>query len=418
MFNASLLRNTLAWHPRFLSTAVEAGLKASALRITKADALKPLVPNQDLIFGQTFTDHMLSVEWAAGQGWAAPEIKPYQKLQLSPSAVVFHYSFECFEGMKAYKDKNGKIRLFRPKLNMARFNTSAERIALPVCIFELTNFQKLIQLLEGLTNLHPYSQQFDGAELLELIKTFVKTESRWIPTERGYSLYLRPTMIGTQEFLGVNPSNKALLFVIACPVGPYYKTGFKAVSLYATTDFVRAWPNGTGGNKIGGNYAIAIKPQLLAAKQGYQQNLWLFGEDHQLTEVGTMNCFVLWKNEAGELELVTPPLDGSILPGVTRDSILGLARGWGEFKVSERNVTMPQVKEAVKQGRMVEMFGAGTACIVSPIKKIRYLDEDLDIPLDPKDPTAQAGPWAKRFNDTILDIQIGDLEHEWSVVVD
>lgn len=339
------------------------------------------------------------------------------------------------------------------------------------CLYVFSIFQKLTQLLEGLTKLststetlHPYSQQFDGAELLDLIKTFAKTESRWIPTERGYSLYLRPTMIGTQEFLGVSPSNKALLFVIACPVGPYYKTGFKAVSLYATTDFVRAWPNGTGGNKVGGNYAIAIKPQLLATKLGYQQNLWLFGENHQLTEVGTMNCFVLWKNETGELELVTPPLDGSILPGVTRNSILGLARGWGEFKVSERNVTMPQVKEAVKQGRMVEMFGAGTACIVSPIKKIRYLDEvsgslifwwgrygerggilmfgqnlylfvftiqtiyftrisyyamqDLDIPLDPKDPTAQAGPWTKRFNNTILDIQYGDLEHEWSVVVD
>ncbi|RUP44440.1 aminotransferase [Jimgerdemannia flammicorona] len=323
---------------------------------------------------------------------------------------------QCFEGMKAYKDKNGKIRLFRPEMNMARFNNSADRIALP---------------------------QFDGNELLKLIKNYVKTESRWIPSERGYSLYLRPTMIGTQEYLGVNPSNRALLFVIASPVGPYYKTGFKAVSLYATTEYVRAWPNGTGANKVGGNYAIGIKPQLMATKQGYQQNLWLFGEDHQLTEVGTMNCFVLWKDDKGELELVTPPLDGSILPGVTRDSILGLAREWGKFKVSEKSVSMPQIKEAVKQGRMLEMFGAGTACIVSPIKKIGYLNEnigallqssstlpprlpkpailymqDLDIPLDPNDPNAQAGPWAKKFNDTIMDIQYGDLPHDWSVLVD
>lgn len=242
-------------------------------------------------------------------------------------------------------------------------------------------------------------------------------------------------MIGTQESLGVSASDRALLFVIGCPVGPYYKTGFAAVKLKATTEYVRAWPRGTGDAKIGGNYAPGLLPQLLAARQGYQQNLWLFGgnvylserkttklitissDDHQLTEVGAMNLFILWKNEQNELELITPPLDGAILPGVTRDSILSLARSWNEFKVTEGKVTMPQLRDAVKAGRVLEMFGAGTACIVSPIKVIEYLGEDLQIPLDPKDPNSQAGPYTKRFNDAIMDIQYGEVEHPWSVVI-
>ncbi|CAO3633141.1 unnamed protein product [Cunninghamella echinulata] len=333
---------------------------------------------------------MINVDWNENKGWTAPEILPYGNLQLAPSAVVFHYASECFEGLKAYKDKKGNIRLFRPDLNMARMNRSTARIALP---------------------------DFDGDELIKLIGQYLKLDERWIPSEKGYSLYLRPTVIGTQEALGVNPPTDAKLFVIGCPVGPYYKTGFAAVKLKATTEYVRAWPRGTGDAKIGANYAPGLLPQRLAAKEGYQQNLWLFGEDHQLTEVGTMNLFVLLKNESNELELVTPPLDGSILPGVTRDSILSLARQWNEFKVSERKLTMPEIRDLVKQDRIVEMFGAGTACIVSPIKTIEYLGEDLSIPLDPKDPNSQAGPYAKRFNDTILDIQYGDLESPWSIVV-
>lgn len=164
-------------------------------------------------------------------------------------------------------------------------------------------------------------------------------------------------MIGTQESLGVGASNKAMIFVIASPVGPYFPSGFAAVNLLATSDKVRAWPGGTGDAKVGGNYAPCVKPQLDANKEGFQQNLWLFGADHQVTEVGTMNCFVYWKNEKGETELVTPELDGSILPGVTRDSILSLARQWGEFKVSERKFTMTDLVKADKEGRIIEMFG-------------------------------------------------------------
>lgn len=310
--------------------------------------------------------------------------------------------------MKAYKDKNGKIRLFRPDMNMARMNRSTERIALPVR-------EKIFWNRIDQTNF--LLQQFNGDELIKLISEYLKLDERWIPNERGYSLYIRPTMIGTQETLGVNPPSDALLFVIGCPVGPYYKTGFNAIRLYATSEYVRAWPRGTGSAKLGGNYAPGLMPQRLAAAKGYQQNLWLFGPDHQLTEVGAMNLFIITRDEHGQPELVTPPLDGSILPGVTRDSIIQLAKDWNEFKVTERKITMPELCDLAKAGRVMEMFCAGTASVVSPVKEIGYMDEDLKIPLDPNDSNAQAGPYTKRFNDAIYAIQYGEVEHPWSVVI-
>ncbi|KAF9170782.1 branched-chain-amino-acid aminotransferase [Mortierella sp. AD010] len=376
---------------RFYSTQL-APLDASKLKVNASKNKKPLQDNSQLVFGKAFTDNMLVVEWDATKGWGAPEIKEYSNLSLDPSAVVFHYSFECFEGMKAYKDKDGNTRLFRPDMNMKRFNRSAQRIALP---------------------------GFESEELTKLIGEFLKVDERWIPKGRGYSLYLRPTMIGTQASLGVGASNKAMIFLIASPVGPYFPSGFAAVNLLATSEKVRAWPGGTGDAKIGGNYAPCVRPQLDANKEGFQQNLWLFGPEHQVTEVGTMNCFVFWKNENGETELITPPLDGSILPGVTRDSILALTRQWGEFKVSERAFNMKDLVKADKEGRIIEMFGAGTACIVCPIKKIHYNGYDIHVPLDPSDKTSQAGKLTKRINDTMMDIQYGDLEGPkgWSVVV-
>ncbi|KAJ3317513.1 branched-chain-amino-acid aminotransferase [Boothiomyces sp. JEL0866] len=366
-------------------------ISSAALTVKLTDKPKEMLPNNKLVFGQTFSDHMLTIEFEKEKGWGKPEIKPYQKLQLDPSCTVFHYAVECFEGMKAYKDKQGKIRLFRPDMNMTRFLRSCERLKLP---------------------------SFDKNELLKCIKEFVKTDARWIPSERGYSLYIRPTAIATQESLGVGESKKALVFCIASPVGPYYKTGFSAVKLFARTDFVRAWPGGTGDAKIGANYAPGILPQLEVAKDGYAQILWLFGEKQNITEVGTMNCFILWKNEKGEKELVTPPLDGTILPGVTRDSILSLCSEWNEFKVTEKPVTIHDVAKAVKENRVIEMFGAGTAAIVSPIKLIHYNGTDLNIPLDPAKPDAQAGPLTTKIADTIMGIQYGEIPHKWSVVVD
>lgn len=263
-----------------------------------------------------------------------------------------------------------------------------------------------------------------GAEpMVELIKKFVALEERFIPEQRGYSLYLRPTMIGTQKTLGVGPPGSALLYVIASPVGPYYPTGFKAVSLSATSNLVRAWPGGVGDKKLGANYAPCIVPQLEAAKQGYQQNLWLFGEEGYVTEVGTMNVFFAWTTPEGKKELVTAPLDGTILNGVTRDSILALAReklipeGW---QISERKFTMADVAKAADEGRLLEAFGAGTAAVVSPINKIHWdggIQTDARDIVVPLQEGKEAGPLAEKFWDWMAERQYGDVESDWSVVV-
>ncbi|PYH83494.1 branched-chain-amino-acid aminotransferase [Aspergillus uvarum CBS 121591] len=389
-----------------------AGLDPSKLTVTKTSTPKELTAAKDLVFGKTFTDHMLSIEWTAADGWHTPQIVPYQNLSLDPSACVLHYAFECFEGMKAYKDNKGQIRLFRPNKNMARLNKSSSRIALPT---------------------------FDGEALTKLIGEFVKLDSRFIPelvqlqfliqqhlvmanpcfpSARGYSLYLRPTMIGTQKTLGVGPPGSALLFVIASPVGPYYPTGFKAISLEATDYAVRAWPGGVGDKKLGANYAPCVLPQLEAASRGFQQNLWLFGEEEYITEVGTMNLFVAMKNkETGQKELVTAPLDGTILEGVTRDSVLALARerlvpkGWA---VAERKVRMTELAEAAQEGRLIEVFGAGTAAIVSPVRKISYKGELVDCGLKENE---EAGEIALQMKNWIEGIQYGDEEHPWSYVL-
>ena len=235
---------------------------------------------------------------------------------------------------------------------------------------------------------------------------------------RGYSLYLRPTVIGTQASLGVGAPKSALLFVIASPVGPYYPTGFKAISLEATSYAVRAWPKGVGDKKLGANYAPCIVPQMQAASRGMQQNLWLFGDEEYVTEVGTMNLFIaLQTKETGEKELVTAPLDGTILEGVTRDSVLGLARerlvpeGW---TVSERKIRMPEVAEAAEEGRLLEVFGAGTAAIVSPVRNISYQGKLVNCGLKDDE---EGGEIAVRMKNWIEGIQYGDEEHPWRYVV-
>ncbi|KIW10409.1 branched-chain amino acid aminotransferase [Exophiala spinifera] len=368
------------------------GIDPSKVEITNTITPKALVANQDLVFGRTFTDHMLSIEWTASQGWLAPRITPYQNLSLDPATCVFHYAFECFEGMKAYKcAKDNSLRLFRPDKNMARMNKSAARIALPT---------------------------FDGDKLTELIGRLCRLDERFISSEKGYSLYIRPTLIGTQRTLGVGPPGSALLYVIASPVGPYYPTGFKAISLEATDYAVRAWPGGVGDKKLGANYAPCIVPQLMAAKKGLHQNLWLFGPEEFITEVGTMNLFVCIKDkETGQNELLTAPLDGTILEGVTRDSVLTLARerlepeGW---KVVERYVKMQELADAEAEGRLIEVFGAGTAAIVAPVRKVHWKDRVIDCGLAP---TEEAGEVALRMKGWIEGIQYGDEDHPWSVKI-
>ncbi|KAL2042868.1 hypothetical protein N7G274_004628 [Stereocaulon virgatum] len=362
-----------------------------ALSITKTTTPKLIVPPEELIFGRNFTDHMLTIEWTASQGWLAPRITPYQNFSLDPATCVFHYGFECFEGMKAYKNSEGQVRLFRPDKNMARFNKSSTRIALP---------------------------SFSGAALIELISKFCAMEERFVPAGKGYSLYLRPTMIGTQRTLGVGPPGSALLFLIASPVGPYYPTGFKAVSLEATDYAVRAWPGGVGNMKLGANYAPCIAPQLQAAKRGFHQNLWLFGEEEYVTEVGTMNLFAAIRDkETGKKVLMTAPLDGTILEGVIRDSVLDLARerlapeGW---EVSERKFTMKELADAADDGRMLEIFGTGTAAVVSPVRRIGWKGRLVECGLREDQ---EVGEITKRMKDWIEGIQCGDEEHPWSIEV-
>jgi len=361
------------------------------LTITKTNNPKPKPPHNELVFGKTMTDHMLEADWHAESGWKDPVIKPYAPFQMEPSALCLHYGLQCFEGMKAYKDAKGKIRLFRPLENMNRMNKSAHRLSLPT---------------------------YDPLVGVELLKEYVKVEQDWIPNQRGCSLYLRPTMIATQGALGVQGSNEAKWYVISCPVGPYYRSGFQPVKLLADHKNVRAWPGGCGSYKVGGNYAPGIVLQREALKKGYAQILWLFGHDQVITEVGTMNMFIYWENAKGEKELVTAPLDhGTILPGVTRSCVISLAKDWG-IKVTERALPILDLIDGLKEGRVMECFGAGTACIIAPINGINYRETDYDVPLDSSDPNAKAGPLAQKLSDTIQAIQYGEVEHPWSVVVD
>lgn len=327
------------------------------------------------------------IDWKKDDGWSKPKIVPYQNISLEPSCTVFHYGIECFEGMKAFKDKAGNVRLFRPDSNMNRFNLSAERLALPT---------------------------FENNELLECIKRLIIIDKDWVPSSHGYSLYIRPTLISTSRTLGVAAPTTALLYVILSPVGPYYSTGFKPVSLLVTDEYIRAWYGGTGKYKVGCNYAPTIKAQLEAEKLGHNQVLWIV--NNKITEVGSMNFFLYWKNKKGEKELITPPLtDGVVLPGVIRQSILDLTRKWKQFKVSEENFTIDEVITAAKENRVIEAFGSGTAAVISPVKGIQYKDNYYNIPI--KNGNGSAGELAQKLWDSITDIQYGNVQSEWSVVI-
>ncbi|XP_063495683.1 branched-chain-amino-acid aminotransferase, cytosolic isoform X14 [Symphalangus syndactylus] len=284
------------------SKEVVGTFKAKDLIVTPATILKEKPDPNNLVFGTVFTDHMLTVEWSSEFGWEKPHIKPFQNLSLHPGSSALHYAVELLEGLKAFRGVDNKIRLFRPNLNMDRMHRSAVRATLPV---------------------------FDKEELLECIQQLVKLDQEWVPYSTSASLYIRPTFIGTEPSLGVKKPTKALLFVLLSPVGPYFSSGtFNPVSLWANPKYVRAWKGGTGDCKMGGNYGSSLFAQCEAVDNGCQQVLWLYGEDHQITEVGTMNLFLYWINEDGEEELATPPLDGIILPGVTRQCILDLAHQW------------------------------------------------------------------------------------------
>merc|ERR1719263_452065 len=367
-----------------------ANINSQQLTIIRATNKKSLTSLEELKFGVTFTDHMLEIDWTVEYGWHVPIIRPFANLELHPASTCFHYGLEAYEGLKAYFDSNKKIRLFRPMMNMNRMNQSANALCMPT---------------------------FDCGEFLSCIKELVRLDQDWIPMKKGYSLYIRPTIISIEETIGISVPKKVKLFVILSPVGPYYPSGFAAVKLYANTKNVRAWPGGVGNVKAGGNYAPTIKCQLEASEKGCAQVLWLFGENLQITEVGTMNQFFVWRNKDGTKEVVTAPLDGVILAGVTRDSILSMLREEGEYKVTERNYTLREFIEAIQEGRLLEAFGSGTAAIVSPVKGIIFDNKEYLIPLDHSNPREQSGKLTKHLFQRLLRIQYGEEEHHWSKII-
>lgn len=347
---------------------------------------KPKPDPATLVFGETYSDHMFQVNWHINTGWDIPQILPTHLFQCHPGSKIFHYGQGVFEGMKAFRCSDDSINLFRPNLNVERLLASAERAALPL---------------------------FDGEEFLKCLKKLICIDKGWIPDYVSSSLYIRPTFIGTQNSLGVAASNSAMLYIITCPVGPYFKSAHtEPVSLLADPTYVRAWPGGVGDKKMACNYAPSLYVQKLAQKQGLNQVLWLRGDNHQVAEAGAMNVFFFFQKGSNEYELATPSLDGTILPGVVRQSFLELTRQYNEFQVSERTITMEEVVKASEAKTLIEMFICGTAAVLCPVSKIRYLDKDIHIPT-----MMHKDPLYKRLHKALIDIQYGRVQSEWAVKV-
>lgn len=319
------------------------------LEFVKRDSLKAKPQDESKLgFGQIFSDYMLMLRYDADKGgWYEAKIQPYENLSLSPAALVFHYAQECFEGMKAYKTADGEVMMFRPWDNVHRMNVSAERLCMA-----------------------PIDEEF----FLNAIYELIKVEKDWIPTTPGTSLYIRPTYIGIDPFVGVRAARQYMLYVILSPVGAYYASGLAPVSIYVENQYVRAVKGGTGYTKCGGNYAASLKAGQVAHERGYSQVLWLDGRENKyIEEVGAMN--IMFKING---EIVTPELNGSILAGITRDSIIKLARSMG-YKVTERKVAMQEIADAAKNGTLEEVFGTGTAAVVSPVGELIWKDEVIKV---------------------------------------
>ncbi|WP_373048604.1 branched-chain amino acid aminotransferase [Vulgatibacter sp.] len=350
---------------------------AETLRIERTTTPRARPNETDLGFGRQFTDHMLVVEYDEGRGWHSPRIVPYGPIALDPAAAVLHYGQELFEGMKAFRGKDGNVRLFRPDKNCRRMNEGAARLCMP---------------------------EFDPAWMEELITELIRVEEDWVPRSPGTALYIRPTMIATEPFLGVRPSKKYTFFVILSPVGSYFSGGMAPVKIWVEPKYVRAARGGLGAVKTGANYAASLLAAEQAKKAGYAQVLWLDAAEHRwFEEVGTMNLFV----KIGD-EIVTPPLGGSILDGVTRDSVITLLRDWG-MKVVERPIAIEEIATSFSRGELHEIFGTGTAAVISPVKELAFRGESFVVG------NGEIGPVARRLYDTITGIQAGTLAdpHEW-----
>lgn len=351
------------------------------ITITKAETLKDHPEGSALGFGTHFTDHMFNMDYNPEDGWHNPRIEPYAPIQMDPSTMVLHYGQAIFEGLKAYRTESGEIQLFRAKDNLSRFNRSGNMLCMP---------------------------EIDEDFMLKALIELLKIEKDWVPSEPGTSLYIRPTIIATDPYIGLRSSATYRFFIILSPVGAYYPEGFNPVKIWVTKDYVRAVRGGVGTAKTAGNYAASLYATELAQKDGYTQVLWLDGvELKYIEEVGSMNIFFMIGDE-----LITPELNKSILSGVTRDSVIKLAKHWG-IKTVERKISIDEVYEAHAQGKLKEVFGSGTAAVVSPVGKIKFDAKEIEIS------GGEVGPLTAKLFDELMNIQYGktDDPFDWTLVV-
>jgi branched-chain amino acid aminotransferase len=350
------------------------------IRITRATAKKPRPKDSELGFGTIFTDHMFVADFQEEKGWYDPRIEPYGPIRLDPAAAVLHYAQAIFDGLKAFRGQDGRVRLFRPQKHIERLNHSAKRLCIPA---------------------------IDPQLALQSLVTLVKLEQEWVPSSVGTALYVRPVVIASEPFLGVRPAKSYIYYVILSPVGAYYPEGLNPVKIRVEDQHVRATP-GMGAAKTGGNYAASLYAAEEAHHAGFTQVLWLDARERRwVDEVGTMNIMF----RIGD-EVVTPPLTGTILPGVTRDSTLTLMREWG-LRVSERQVAIDEVLEAARGGRLREAWGTGTAAVISPVGELAYKGERILIN------GGRIGELAQRLYQAIVDVQYARVPDTrgWTVLV-
>jgi len=342
------------------------------LKITRVkESQRKPIPTDDaqLGFGQYSTDHLFMVNYTTEQGWHDARIVPYGPLSLDPACMVLHYGQEVFEGLKAYRGVDGGIRLFRYRKHLERLNQSARRLCMPT---------------------------IDIDEIGAALKQLILLEQNWIPKAEGCALYIRPNFIATDAFLGVKSSQSYLLYIMLGPVGAYYPEGFNPVSIFVSDQYVRAIRGGVGDVKTAGNYAASLYAQMEAKKKGYTQVLWLDGVERKyVEEVGTMNIFFIIGDEA-----ITSPLTGIILPGVTRDSVIQILRSWGH-KISERQLSIDEVAAAATDGSLKEVFGTGTAAIISPVGSFLYKDTLYHVA------DGKSGVLSQKLYNYILSLQYG-----------
>jgi branched-chain amino acid aminotransferase len=323
-------------------------------------------------FGDIFSDHMFLMDYETGKGWFNARIEPYHDLTINPAAMALHYGQEIFEGLKAYYGVDHGIYLFRPRENFKRFNHSARRICMPEVDVDLA--------MEGM-------------------KKLILLDKDWVPKSQGTSLYIRPTMLATEPHLGVRPAHGYLCFIIVGPVGAYYKEGLNPVKIFVEDKYVRAAIGGTGETKTAGNYAASLLAAEEAKEKGFTQVLWLDAAQRKyIEEVGTMNMFFVLNDE-----VITAPLDGSILPGITRDSVIRMVKDWG-LKMTERSLAIDELIERAKDGSLQEAFGTGTAAVISPVGQVTYKGEDYVVA------GGKMGKLSQRLYNEIVGIQYAEKE--------